>query len=207
MVAEKHEELIDQRFGKLTVLEYAGKTKGGRAQYICKCDCGKEKKVDKYALLDGKRKDCGCERTYNKIAGREAKKMQAQHLQLEDLQKQNVVIKNDIKNPYAESLCNKCIRSAAPPSLQCIWDMSKAQELPDGAVVYAAETTCLGHKGRIGVLVKVLECPLFADITIPENNELLREERKKNQKRIELNNSGIWKNINNCKNKNNDDWR
>lgn len=31
---------IGKRFGRLTVLEYAGKNKSGRSQWKCKCDCG-----------------------------------------------------------------------------------------------------------------------------------------------------------------------
>lgn len=205
----KYDDLVGQRFGALTVLKYSGKSERKKIQYLCKCDCGKEKHVERYNLLYGHTQNCGCQRTYNKRAGRAQEQLRTStFLQMEDVLKQNVVIVDEDISQHKESLCNHCIRSAAPPSLQCIWDDSKAKLLPDGAKISASETKTVGSGGgKKGLLIKVLECPLYVDVRIPENKALLIEERKKNQIQIDLNATEVWRNINNCKNKNNDDWR
>ena len=54
--------LIGQKFGRLTVVGRAENSKGGKARWICVCDCGKvkEKPVLGYALLSGRISSCGC---------------------------------------------------------------------------------------------------------------------------------------------------
>jgi len=52
-------ELQGERFGELTVLEYAGK-KNGQNYWHCRCDCGKETTVRENYLLTGKTKSYGC---------------------------------------------------------------------------------------------------------------------------------------------------
>lgn len=56
--------LTGQKFGKLTVIEYAGYEfdAGNRAQHLwkCACDCGGEKIVQARLLLSGHCKSCGC---------------------------------------------------------------------------------------------------------------------------------------------------
>lgn len=47
--------IVGQKFGKLTVLKYVGKSK-----WLCKCDCGKETIVGTYHLKSGNTKSCGC---------------------------------------------------------------------------------------------------------------------------------------------------
>lgn len=51
--------LAGQRFGMLTVLEYAGKW-GGVHRWRCKCDCGQESVVGQTLLQSGKTKGYGC---------------------------------------------------------------------------------------------------------------------------------------------------
>lgn len=73
------------------------------------------------------------------------------------------------------TLCWNCIRSAAPPSLQCIWDESKGQQLPEGAEYdgYLNDNgACYG--------VIVTSCPLFLPLYERKNAELLEQEREKN---------------------------
>lgn len=53
-------DLINQKFGKLTVVEYAGADKNGRATWLCKCVCGKEKIAKNKNLAKGSTKSCGC---------------------------------------------------------------------------------------------------------------------------------------------------
>lgn len=58
----KLKDLIGQRFGKLVVIKKADwvKTKASGANWLCKCDCGKEKIVASSYLLTGNTKSCGC---------------------------------------------------------------------------------------------------------------------------------------------------
>lgn len=49
-----------QVFGRLTVIEYAGKNYHSESQWLCKCDCGKEVVVLTGQLMAGQVKSCGC---------------------------------------------------------------------------------------------------------------------------------------------------
>ena len=59
-------DIIGQRFGKLTVIQYSHKVaqKNGKAYYhyyLCKCDCGNEKIIDRSSLKRSKgTESCGC---------------------------------------------------------------------------------------------------------------------------------------------------
>ena len=48
-----------KRFGKLTVMEYAGK-EAGMHRWKCRCDCGNETVVGQTLLQSGKTRSCGC---------------------------------------------------------------------------------------------------------------------------------------------------
>ena len=52
-------DFVGRRFGKLTVVEYAGK-KAGMHRWRCLCDCGRETVVGQTLLQTGKTKSCGC---------------------------------------------------------------------------------------------------------------------------------------------------
>lgn len=63
-VVKNPEELINKRFGKLTVREYLGVKpygNGGKTEsfYLCECDCGNHEEIRRSVLLNGKRKSCG----------------------------------------------------------------------------------------------------------------------------------------------------
>ena len=49
------EEIIGKKFGRLTVLEYAG-----NSSYLCECDCGNKVTVLTSNLKKGNTKSCGC---------------------------------------------------------------------------------------------------------------------------------------------------
>lgn len=99
----KYDDLVGQRFGALTVLKYSGKSERKKIQYLCKCDCGKEKYVERYDLLYGHTKNCGCQRTYNKRAGRAQEQLRTStFLQMEDVLKQNVVIVDEDISQHKE---------------------------------------------------------------------------------------------------------
>lgn len=54
------EDLSGMRFSKLVVLKLAENTKKGDSQWLCKCDCGKEKIIQTRNLKNGNTKSCGC---------------------------------------------------------------------------------------------------------------------------------------------------
>ena len=58
--ADKSNEIIGQKFGRLTVIERAGTDKHKFAMYRCKCDCGNEVITRKCSLTSGHTKSCGC---------------------------------------------------------------------------------------------------------------------------------------------------
>lgn len=53
------QSLAGHRFGRLTVVEYAG-IRSKRASWLCKCDCGNEKVVLEHNLKAGRTISCGC---------------------------------------------------------------------------------------------------------------------------------------------------
>ena len=48
------------KFGKLTVIEYAGSNSEGKSLFRCLCDCGNETTVLGKLLRNGTTKSCGC---------------------------------------------------------------------------------------------------------------------------------------------------
>jgi len=60
-------DLIGQKFNRLTVVKYAGKTKGGISKWLCKCDCRKRKTIYSNHLKNGHTKSCGCLDKENKL--------------------------------------------------------------------------------------------------------------------------------------------
>lgn len=53
-------DLTGKRFGNLTVIEMAGRTKRGEITWRCQCDCGNEKIAVGARLRYGDTKSCGC---------------------------------------------------------------------------------------------------------------------------------------------------
>ena len=60
----KAKELTGQRFGNLTVIKRVESNKDGRAQWLCKCDCGNECIATGKSLINGSKKSCGCYQKY-----------------------------------------------------------------------------------------------------------------------------------------------
>jgi hypothetical protein len=56
----KIKDIKNQKYGRLLVIEYAGKGKNRRALWKCKCDCGKEIVACGHCLRNGNTKSCGC---------------------------------------------------------------------------------------------------------------------------------------------------
>lgn len=58
-------DLSGQRFGRLLAISHLGMRKQGKSKsasslWLCKCDCGKQRKVFAYSLRRGDTKSCGC---------------------------------------------------------------------------------------------------------------------------------------------------
>lgn len=52
--------LIDKRFGRLTVIEFDGFSDRSVPKWCCNCDCGGSKVASAYSLLSGDTISCGC---------------------------------------------------------------------------------------------------------------------------------------------------
>lgn len=60
MKAEKRFITVGDRFGRWTVLKLSGKKPSYEKIWLCRCECGAEKKVMHSGLTMGKSKSCGC---------------------------------------------------------------------------------------------------------------------------------------------------
>lgn len=58
----KSQNLLNKRFGRLTVVAKTNKrdSNNGSVIWLCKCDCGNEKEVSSYILNKGGVRSCGC---------------------------------------------------------------------------------------------------------------------------------------------------
>lgn len=63
-------DMTGEKFGRLTVLAYAGKTKDRKSLWRCICDCGNERTVMGKHMRSGHTASCGC---YAKDRTREVK--------------------------------------------------------------------------------------------------------------------------------------
>lgn len=151
-MSRKIKNLAGKKFGSLTVVEMAGRERFGAVLWLCRCECGKESIVMGGNLTNGHTKSCGCKKA--------------------ELAKATIEKK---KSSYkSQTLCWDCIRSAAPPSLQCARDKSGGKEFPDGAE-YFVEPTRERYDN-----VTVVNCPEYLSMHDRKNAERLRQERKKN---------------------------
>ena len=53
-------DITGQKFGRLIVIGFSGIDKYGKAQWKCKCACGKEVIAQSYLLRSGTTSSCGC---------------------------------------------------------------------------------------------------------------------------------------------------
>lgn len=56
----RFKDMTGKRFGRLTVLRYAGPNHRQDATWLCRCDCGNEKVIQGQALRSGAIISCGC---------------------------------------------------------------------------------------------------------------------------------------------------
>lgn len=166
-MSKKREDLTGKRFGQLTVLGPA-EDANGKARWLCRCDCGKEKITYGSNLKKGTTKSCGC-------LGLELKRRKKDNYQEAARRWQTC----------PKTLCVSCIRSAAPPELQCIWDKSGARVLPEGV-----KTVVVYKKSSGGVDYPIVtDCPEYLSIHKANNQRLLKEARKRNLALMALENN------------------
>lgn len=55
-------DLAGQRFGRLMVVHDTGRRVGNNVVWLCRCDCGREREVQRNHLLSGSARSCGCHR-------------------------------------------------------------------------------------------------------------------------------------------------
>ncbi|MEJ3719155.1 hypothetical protein WGM54_14130 [Paenibacillus polymyxa] len=55
-------DITNNKYGMLTVIERAGRTKRDNAIWLCRCDCGKEVAINGTILRRGQAVSCGCQR-------------------------------------------------------------------------------------------------------------------------------------------------
>lgn len=57
----KNSSFVGNKYGKLTILEERkNPIKNKHNLFLCKCDCGKNHQADKFSILNGNIKSCGC---------------------------------------------------------------------------------------------------------------------------------------------------
>ena len=57
---KKIQDLLNKKYGRLTVVKYMGKDKNSNNCWLCECECGGEKIVTTSSLNNGTVKSCGC---------------------------------------------------------------------------------------------------------------------------------------------------
>lgn len=58
--SRKYDDLSGKKFGKILVLKEVEKLSNGQRQFLCQCDCGREKKITGHDLLANKEFSCIC---------------------------------------------------------------------------------------------------------------------------------------------------
>lgn len=72
-------DLTNQRFGRLTVVEFAGQSSDGQAKWKCLCDCGTTTFSSGGNLRSGRMKSCGCLRRENGVSHARGMTQHGQH--------------------------------------------------------------------------------------------------------------------------------
>ena len=62
-LGKRTENLINQKFSKLTVIEFVGIDKNKKAKWLCECECGNTTITNTHNLKSGNTTSCGCSRT------------------------------------------------------------------------------------------------------------------------------------------------
>lgn len=57
---KKRQNLIEKKFGRLTVIRYIGENNNKQRLWLCECECGNKKVLPTRYLTSGNVKSCGC---------------------------------------------------------------------------------------------------------------------------------------------------
>lgn len=87
---EKGSQLIGQKFGKLTVLEFLGNNSYGKHIYKCRCECGNTVIVNGNNLKSKNTQSCGCIKKEKSIGEQNIEKI---------LESENIRYKTQVKFP------------------------------------------------------------------------------------------------------------
>lgn len=60
MASSPINDITGKKYGKLTVIAFAGIEPKIGSSWLCRCECGKEKVVRRCSLTNGHVKSCGC---------------------------------------------------------------------------------------------------------------------------------------------------
>lgn len=60
-------DLLGERFGRWTVIDYVGEDAHGKPRWLCQCDCGTWRELSHHNLLVNKSRSCGCEKRKVKL--------------------------------------------------------------------------------------------------------------------------------------------
>ena len=61
-LGKRTENLLNQKFGKLTIIEFVGIDKNKKAKWLCECECGNTTITSTHNLKSGNTTSCGCSR-------------------------------------------------------------------------------------------------------------------------------------------------
>lgn len=92
------ENLIGQKFGRLTVIDFSGLKRGDRWLWTCRCKCGNTVYVPACRLKNGTTKSCGCYR----------KDVQTKDITGQQFGRLTVIEPTDKRGKYTESIIWKC---------------------------------------------------------------------------------------------------
>ena len=57
----KYNDLTGQTFNRLYVIKYIGRNRHNQPEFLCRCECGNEKKIRSDSITTGHTKSCGCD--------------------------------------------------------------------------------------------------------------------------------------------------
>lgn len=104
-------------YGKLTVIKRAENSKFNTAIWLCKCDCGNEKKANANTLRNGKTKCCGCSRKNGKQRSGDAIYKRAMRATKNDCIKRGIIFNLTLDN-FKILMSGNCYYCTQPPYIK-----------------------------------------------------------------------------------------
>ena len=88
-------DLTGQRFGRLVVIELAGRRTNGEAMWLCRCDCGKQVTPTGSNLRRGNTTSCGC--FANELKKKAGAEKHAEAIERKERRKDEAQLKKDMQ--------------------------------------------------------------------------------------------------------------